>query len=169
MVASGHLDELRDGPAVHAGWCYVVSGGVVNTGIWWDPSTWARARAAYVYDLDHHPRAPAGFIHWLHWVIEVHAARGPEGRTALDVPARPELAADVGLTRMHPLRSEVLESMDQAVVEDRAAGRLLSRSAWLHEAVVAAIADAEARSGGPLRPLPAGARLPNRPRKAGTL
>lgn len=37
-----------------------------SIGAWWDPEVWQRARAAYMYDLRHHPEAPAGFIQWLH-------------------------------------------------------------------------------------------------------
>ncbi len=33
-----------------------------SIGAWWDPEVWQRARAAYMYDLRHHPDAPAGFI-----------------------------------------------------------------------------------------------------------
>ncbi len=73
------------------------------------------ARAAYMYDLRHHPDAPAGFIQWLHWVIEAHVARGVRGRSLLELPARRELSGKpdpehpekvVGLTRHHPLRAD---------------------------------------------------------------
>lgn len=137
----------------------------VATGAWWDPQTWQRARAAYVYDLDHHPDAPAGFIQWLHWVIDAHVARGAQGRAALAVPARAVIAADVGLSRNHPLREETRAAMEQAIIDDRQAGRLMSRSSWIHEAVIAAIADAETRTGEMLAPVADGQRLPNQPAK----
>ena len=137
----------------------------VATGAWWDPQLWQRARAAYVYDLDHHPDAPAGFIQWLHWVLDAHVARGAQGRGALGVPARAVIAADVGLNRNHPLRETTRSAMEQAIIDDRRVGRLMSRSSWIHEAVVVAVDDAERRAGGVLASVPEGRRLPNQPAK----
>jgi hypothetical protein len=137
----------------------------IATGAWWDPLMWERARAAYVYDLDHNPDAPAGFIQWLHWVIEAHVARGVQGRAALAVPTRAVIAANVGLNRNHPLRPATRAAMEQSIIDDRQVGRMTSRSAWIHEAVVAAAADAEKRAGGTLPPVPNGQRLPNQPAK----
>lgn len=145
-------------------------------GAWWDPEVWQRARAAYMYDLRHHPDAPAGFIQWLHWVIELHVRRGVEGRGLLQLPPRRELSgkpdADqptkvAGLTRHHPLRASLVEQMDAAIRIDEDAKRFLTRSAWIQQAVQAAIADADARAGRRLPKLPAGIRLPNQPRKSG--
>ena len=138
----------------------------ISTGAWWDPETWARARAAYVYDLDHNPKAPAGFIQWLHWMIDCHAARGPHGRTRLHIEPRGVITKSDGLSRHHPLRLETVTAMELAIIDDRAAGRLLSRSAWIHEAVTAAITDAERRAGGALPAIPVEVRLPNQPTKA---
>lgn len=137
----------------------------VPTGAWWDPQLWQRARAAYVYDLDHHSDAPAGFIQWLHWVLDAHATRGAQGRVALGVPARAVIAADVGLNRNHPLRETTRAAMEQAIIDDRQAGRMMSRSSWIHEAVVVAVRDAEKRAGSMLPPVPDGQRLPNQPAK----
>jgi len=137
----------------------------VSVGAWWEPATWVRARSAYVWDLDHEPAAPAGFIEWLHWVLEEHVARGPEGRAELGIATRATIGADEGRNRHHRLRVGTLAAVDQAVVADRRAGRILSRSAWIHEAVTAAIADAERRAG-TLPTIPADVRLPNRPNKA---
>jgi hypothetical protein len=138
--------------------------GRVSVGVWWEPRTWERARSAYVWDLDHNPSAPAGFIEWLHWVLEAHVARGPAGRAGLAITTRATIGADQGLSRNHPLRVETHAAVDQAIIADRQAGRMLSRSAWIHEAVTAAIADAERRAG-TLPQIPAGVRLPNRPNK----
>ena len=148
----------------------------VSIGAWWDPEIWARARAAYVYDLDHHPDAPAGFIQWLHWVIELHIRRDVQGRDNIQVPPRRELAARpdpdhpekvAGLTRHHPLRADLVERMDHAIAADRQANRYRTRSAWLQDAVTVAIDDAEQRSGGRLPTIPDGVRLPNQPTKTG--
>ena len=137
----------------------------VATGAWWDPQMWARARAAYVFDLDHHPDAPAGFIQWLHWVLEAHVARGPQGRAALAVPPRAVIAATAGLNRHHSLRTLTRAAMEQAIIDDRQAGRMMSRSSWIHEAIAVAVDDAEKRAGGTLTPVPDGQRLPNQPAK----
>ncbi|GIG23332.1 hypothetical protein Cch01nite_40560 [Cellulomonas chitinilytica] len=136
----------------------------VAVGAWWDPATWDAARSAYVCDLDHEPGAPAGFVHWLAWVLEAHVARGPAGRADLGVRAAPRLGRAEGKNRKHELPPATLHAVDEAIVEDRAAGRLLSRSAWIHEAVVVAVTNAERRAGGQLAPVVG--RLPNRPSKA---
>jgi len=147
-----------------------------SIGAWWDPDTWQRARAAYMYDLRHHPDGPAGFIQWLHWVLELHVRRGVRGRGLLELPARRELAgkADpahpervVGLTRHHPLRADLVAQIDDAIRSDENEDRYLTRSAWIQDAVQAAIADADRRAGQRLPPLPEGTRLPNQPRKIG--
>ena len=137
----------------------------VATGAWWDPQMWARARAAYVFDLDHHPDAPAGFIQWLHWVLEAHVSRGPQGRAALAIPPRAVIAATAGLTRHHSLRASARAAMEQAIIDDRQAGRMMSRSSWIHEATAVAVQEAEKRAGGTLIPVPEGQRLPNQPVK----
>jgi len=144
-----------------------------SIGAWWDPEVWQRARAAYMYDLRNHPEAPAGFIQWLHWVIELHIRRGVRGRRLLGTPQRRELAgkADpehpakiVGLTRHHPLRTDLVAALDAAIRADQDGDRYLTRSAWIHHAVQAAIADADSRAGHRLPPLPDGVRLPTQPR-----
>lgn len=147
-----------------------------SIGAWWDPEVWQRARAAYMYDLRHHPAAPAGFIQWLHWVIELHIRRGARGRRELDLPPRRELAgkADprhpdkvVGITRHHPLRAALVAAMEAAIRADQDDDRYFTRSAWIQDAVQAAVADADGRAGRRLPPLPEGIRLPNQPRKTG--
>ena len=108
--------------------------------------------------------------------LEAHVARGVRGRGLLELPARRELSgkADpehpdkvVGLTRHHPLRTDLVEQMDQAIRADERAKRYLTRSAWIQDAVRAAIADADQRAGRRLPKLPSGTRLPNQPRKTG--
>ena len=160
---------------VLAGWL-VATESRESIGAWWDPEVWQRARAAYMYDLRHHPETPAGFIQWLHWVIELHIRRGVRGRRVLKTPPKRELAgkADpqhpdkvVGLTRHHPLRADLVAAMDAAIRADQDDDRYLTRSAWIQAAVQAAIADADGRAGRQLPPLPDGIRLPTQPRKEG--
>jgi len=127
-----------------------------------------------MYDLDNHPGVPAGFIQWLHWVIELHLNRGVAGRASLQLQPRRELAARsdpehpekvAGLTRHHLLRSDLLKDLDHAIEADRQAQQYRTRSTWLHDAVVMAISDAEQRAGGQLPEIPDGVRLPNQPTK----
>jgi len=58
--------------------------------------------------------------------------------------------------------------MDAAIEADERAKRFLTRSAWIQQAVQAAIADADARAGRRLPKLPSGTRLPTQPRKTGS-
>lgn len=134
-------------------------------GLYWDPETWATARAAYLSDLDRDPQCPDAYIGWLHRVIEQHVQRGSAARAAasVDQPARRRGAQ--GLTRTYPLNDELVERMDDAIVADRReCGRALGRSSFVHEAVTLGIDAAKARrEDGQLPPAPA--RLPTRPRR----
>lgn len=136
----------------------------ISTGAYWDPDLWELARAAYVADLDNDPNAPGAFIGWIHQAIELHAARGVAGRARLRTEA---LSTTVGpgrrgFNRHHPLRASTRSALEQAIVEDRrAVGVVLSRSAFLREAVVAAVDAARGRAGGELTPILG--RLPNHP------
>ena len=80
-------------------------------------------------------------------------------------PQRPDKV--VGLTRHHPLRADLVVAMDAAIRADQDDDRYLTRSAWIQDAVQAAIADADLRAGRRLSHLPDGVRLPNQPRKTG--
>ena len=62
------------------------------------------------------------------------------------------------------MRADLVAAMDAAIEADERAKRFLTRSAWIQQAVQAAIADADARAGRRLPKLPAGTRLPNQPR-----
>lgn len=134
----------------------------VATGLYWDPETWQLARAAYVADLDHDPDCPAGFLWWLHRSIELHGAQGAVGRAALGVAPQSVRSAGRGFNRHHPLKVSTRAALEQAILDDRVElGRVLSRSAWVHEAVTVAIARSRNRLGRDLVLVPG--RLPNRP------
>lgn len=107
------------------------------TSAWWAPATWEAAQAAYTRDKD--AGGPATFIGWVHAAIEAHAARGAAGRTALQIPERPVLSDQEGRPRAHPLRLSTRELLDRARAEDERTERSLSVSAWIYEAVAAAI------------------------------
>lgn len=139
-----------------------MSGEQVATGLYWDPDTWQLARAAYVADLDHDPDCPVGFLWWLHRTIELHVARGASGRVALGVAPQTVRSVGRGFNRHHPLKVSTRAALEQALLDDRVErGRVLSRSAWVHEAVTVAVARSRERLGRNLD-LVAG-RLPNRP------
>lgn len=136
----------------------------ISTGAYWDPDLWELARAAYVADLDNDPNAPGAFIGWIHQAIELHAARGVDGRARLRTQGSSSTAAAGrrGFNRHHPLRASTRSALERAIVEDRrAAGVVLSRSAFLREAVVAAVDAARLRAGGELAEVTG--RLPNHP------
>lgn len=136
----------------------------ISTGAYWDPDLWELARSAYVADLDNDPNAPGAFIGWIHQAIELHAARGVAGRARLrtEDSRSPVGVARRGFNRHHPLRVSTRAALERAIIEDRrAAGVVLSRSAFLREAVSAAVDAARGRAGGELRPILG--RLPNHP------
>lgn len=135
--------------------------GTVATGIYWAPQTWQMARGAYVEDLVSDPACPGTFLGWLHRAIEAHAARGPAGRARLEIPPAQGREDNKGLNRHHPLRASTREVLEQAVVDDLLAGHLLSRSAFVHEAVTASIGQTANRIGRPPEPVPV--KLPPRP------
>lgn len=134
-----------------------------RSGIYWKPSLWALARSAYVADLDTDPECPDAFVAWLGRALEWHAARTPTQRAAIADDPQLGAATGNGANRSHPLRVSTIEAVEDALILDRRElGRVVSRSAFAHEAVVAAAAAARERLGGrPLPPPPA--RLSNRP------
>lgn len=138
-----------------------VVGETVATGAYWAPHTWQMARAAYVYDLDTDPGCPDAFLGWLHRAIEDHVDRGPQGRAELEIPAPEGRDGGRGFNRHHPLTVETRAALEEAIVADRLAGRVLSRSGFIHEAVTAAIDASQQRAGHPLQPVEG--KLPNRP------
>ncbi len=133
-----------------------------RTGIYWKPSLWALARSAYVADLDHDPGSPDAFVAWLGRALEQHAARTPAQRVAIAEDPQLQNVTGTGVNRSHPLEVRTIELVEEAVIADRGElGRVVSRSAFAAEAVVAAAHAARERLGRPLPPPPA--RLSNRP------
>lgn len=135
---------------------------VKSVGTYWDPLVWDQARGAYISDLDTDPECPDAFIGWLHHNLLAHANRGGAARAELDIPAPPRRRDDRGISRTYPMRRDVLEAVDQAIIEDRVSfGRVLGRSGFIHEAMVAAIDQARRRRGSSLPTPPS--RLPTKP------
>lgn len=133
-----------------------------RSGIYWKPTLWALARSAYVADLDTDPDCPDAFVAWIGRALEQHAARTPAQRAAVAEDPQLRNAAGAGVNRSHPLKVRTVELVEEAVVLDRLElGRVVSRSAFAAEAVIAAAKAARERLGRPLPPPPA--RLSNRP------
>lgn len=137
--------------------------GKVPVGTYWEPGTWEAARSAYIADLDTDPTTPGSFVGWLHHTLQRHIDRTPSGRAGLEIPApqRKQANGPAKLNRTFPLNVELVAGLEAAIVEDRASGRVLSRSGFIHEAVTAAADEARQRLGSDLPTPPA--RLPNRP------
>lgn len=131
---------------------------VVSVSVYWDAAAWQLARSAYVADLDDNPSGPDSFVWWLHQALDAHIARGPQTRAELADSVAADTAAEGrtrGFNRQHRLRTSTLDAVEVALTADRReANRILSRSQFLHEAVVIAAAAARRRRGGQLPPAP---------------
>lgn len=141
-----------------------VSGAKVEQlGVYWSRSNWDLARSAYVADLDTDPDSPAVFAGWLARVIEQHVARTPAARAkTADQISKTEEGR--GSSKGHRVGRAVIDALEDAIVQDRLDGRMVTRSAFVIEAVHAAGEAARIRSGRPLPPPPAklGYRPPRR-------
>ena len=139
-------------------------------GVYWQPAIWDLARSAYLSDLDTDPSSPDTFLEWLARALDAHARLTPADRVQLvnrvqESADSPQAGGRSGTTKSHPLPVDLLERVDQALVRDRTEqGRLVSRSAFVQEAVAAAAATARKRRGRPLPPPPA--TLAQRPPRA---
>lgn len=137
------------------------SDGTERSGIYWKPTVWALARSAYVADLDR--SRVSGRVRRLAR-SGAREARCPYAVAASCDRGGPQLgdAAGAGANRSHPLRTRTIQLVEEAVLRDRLElGRVVSRSAFAAEAVVAAAKAARERLGRPLPPPPI--RLSNRP------
>ena len=137
----------------------------IAVGIYWKPGIWDLARSAYVADLDTDPESPGAFVGWLARALELHARRSPQQRADLAAvaekhPAR--VSARKSFNKKHDLPASTIEAVEDAVVADRQdLGRVLARSAFAQEAVIAAAAESRRRLGRELPPPPQ--KLSNRP------
>jgi hypothetical protein len=132
--------------------------------MWWDRSTWEGSRAAFVAELDDDPPGPPSLVAWIAAAIQAHADRSPAARAAMSrgLPG----AGGPGFQKVHQLPASTVAALDRGVVEDRRAGRMLSRSAWVREAAAVAAAATSHRRGGVL-PAPPDRLPPGRVRRTG--
>ncbi|MFC7362228.1 hypothetical protein [Nocardioides astragali] len=138
----------------------------IPVGIYWKPGVWDLARSAYIADLDTDADSPGSFVGWLAQALELHARRSPQRRSEL-AAAGEKHPALVSVTRKsfnkkHDLPASTIEAVEDALVADRQElGRMLARSAFAQEAVIAAAEEARWRLGRDLPPPPQ--KLSNRP------
>lgn len=144
--------------------------------VYWDRATWDVSRSAYMADLDDLPKSPDSWIGWFQYALKRHVRRSARSRAALEVslPDRNPRGSQKelkdagepldGFTKTHVVPEELLDQVERAIVDDRVkAGRMISRSQFAREAVIAAIGETRSRRGRRGLP-PAPDRLPNRPR-----
>ncbi|MDN4161883.1 hypothetical protein [Nocardioides abyssi] len=138
----------------------------IPVGIYWKPGVWDLARSAYIADLDTDVDSPDSFVGWLAQALEFHAKRSPQQRAELAATGENHPAL-VSVTRKsfnkkHDLPASTIEAVEDALVADRQElGRMLARSTFAQEAVIAAAEDARRRLGRDLPPPPQ--KLSNRP------
>ncbi len=137
-----------------------VAGSVTRVGLYFQPATFEAAKSAYIIDLDTVPDAADSFARWIGNAIAAHTRLAPAARADL-AAGHPTAEPGGGFTRSFFLPTHTIDAMNQAIIDDRQAHRVVSRSQFSSEAVHAAIAAARARNGGVLPPPPA--RLPNKP------
>lgn len=135
-------------------------GEVARIGIYFHPTEFRDARAAYLRDWLDGGQADT-FAKWIGQCITTHAQRTPAERAKW---TRAQERRDAsGASRSFTLPATVAEQLHEGIRSDQQAGRWLSDSAWCGEAIDAAVADARKRAGGQLPTPPA--RLPNRLRR----
>ncbi len=134
-------------------------------GIYWKPGIWDLARSAYIADLDTDPESPGAFVGWLARALERHAKHSPQQRADLAVVAEQhpaQVSSKKSFNKKHDLPASTIEAVEDAVVADRQElGRVIARSVFAQEAVVAAANEARRRRGRELPPPPL--KLSNRP------
>lgn len=137
----------------------------IPVGIYWKPGVWDLARSAYVADLDTDQESPAAFVGWLARALESHARRSPQQRADFAAAAEQhpaQVSTRKSFNKKLDLPASTIEAVEDAVVADRQElGRVVARSAFAQQAVVAAADEARRRLGRHLPPPPL--KLSNRP------
>jgi hypothetical protein len=137
------------------------TGGSQRLGTYWHSETFDLARRAYLADLNTVPDGPDSLGAWIDAAIRAHTALSPQRRAEVADSLSPETKDPRGKSRSFIVAVSTVEALETALIEDRRHGRVLSRGAFVSDAVRAAARHAQDRYGGP--PPPAPARLPNRP------
>lgn len=138
--------------------------GTQRLGTYWHSETFELARRAYLADLDTLPDGPDSLGAWIDAAIRAHATLTPRRRAEV-VHALPSENKDPrGTSRSFIVAVDTVAALETALIDDRRHGRVLSRGAFVSEAVRSAAQRAQDRFPGPLPAAPA--RLPNRPPRA---
>ena len=137
----------------------------IPVGIYWKPGIWDLARSAYVADLDTDAESPGAFVGWLAQALELHVRRSPQQRAELAASAEQhpaQVSTKKSFNKKHDLAASTIEAVEDAIVTDRQElGRVVARSAFAQQAVIAAADEARRRLGRELPPPPQ--KLSNRP------
>ena len=130
-------------------------------GVYMQRHTFDAARGAYVADLDTLDSGPDTFARWVDAALAEYAALTPAGRTAIaqGLPAQ-QRTDSRGINRTFQVGQDTIEATNAALVADRQAGRVHSRSEFAVEAILWATEASRERNGGVLPEAPP--RLPNR-------
>lgn len=124
---------------------------------YWRDETWRDARAGYLADLTHDPGRAGSLSGWVQAALRDHIDRSPTRRrrlaAGLPSPAGP------GAPRPYKIDDATRRDLDTTLAADTAAGRAVSQTEFVREAVLLAIHAATRRAGGQLPPAPDG-RLP---------
>src|SRR5215204_2276497 len=129
----------------------------------WDKQGWDLARAAYLADLDTDPHSPNVFRDWVQQALDRHTSRSPAERLELAETITDTPASGDRIIRSFYLRPSTAEPFERAIVDDRVqTGRMVSRSGFIREAILLAVADTKQRLDGRQLPQPPN-RLPIRP------
>lgn len=127
-------------------------------GIYLTPSLFNAAKAAYLVDwrLGGHSDT---FARWIAGAIDAHAACTPQQRADLERDTS-RATERSGSPRSFSIPNAIAARMRQAIAADQQTNRWPTVSAWVGDAIAAAVSEATRRAGGPLPEPPA--RLPNR-------
>lgn len=132
-------------------------GGGARISLYLHPDTYRDARAAYVVDFEQ-PNPASSYAEWVAAAVHAHADLQSEERARLADTLPDVDRAGVGIHRTVKVSADIQTFMDDARRHDRLAGRVIGRSGFAYEAVLAAIDAARARVGSVLPEPPA--RLP---------
>lgn len=130
----------------------------VRLGVYLTPEEFTAAKAAYLAAWQLGGEADT-FARWIASTLDEHARREPSERAA---GTQPKGRADTrtGASRSFNIPSDTAARMREAITTDQAEGRWLSDSAWMGEAIAAAVEQTRTANGGTLPTPPP--RLPNR-------
>ena len=129
----------------------------VRIGIYFRRGEFDDARAAYLADWAAGGHADT-LARWVGEAMTTHAARTPAARAAAERTHTE--TGDRADTRSFSVPAAAVERMREAIASDHDHGRWPTDSAWIGDAIAAAVSHARTRAGGRLPATPD--RLPNR-------